>query len=123
MGGQHRELRPSEPCQHAAVSFRLQALLDLPITLSFRQESLESALAGLEEVVREKLRPARQLVRLELDGRALQLEGITRNQQLRNFQAIDMPAPGRLEPDRGGGQPGSFGNAGSRTRLKNWFGW
>jgi hypothetical protein len=67
----------------------IEELLAARISLSFPRQSLDQALADLESVIRDQLRPSLS-VTIRVDGRHLQLEGITRNQQITDFRATDV---------------------------------
>lgn len=65
------------------------ALLSQPVTYRFEQRPLDDAVAGLERLIREAV-PGAEWVRLVVDGSSLEAAGITRNQQIRDFQANDL---------------------------------
>ncbi len=60
------------------------------ISFKFDQLSLDEALAGLQEVVRETV-PGGEQFAIRLEGNDLRQAGITRNQQIDNFEAASTP--------------------------------
>ncbi len=62
-----------------------------PIKLSFDQEPIESALRLVGEEANANLPGGSPQLRFALDGGAFERAGITRNQQLRDFQHINLP--------------------------------
>lgn len=76
-------LRPAGP-------ITLAALLREKISYSVPQQSLEFILRDLAVVAEERLRPAFP-VRIVLHGKGLELDGITRNQQIKNLDLRELP--------------------------------
>lgn len=64
----------------------LVAVLKTRIDFNFAQQSLEFALRDLQDLIRETVAEAAAF-EIQIDGRALRADGITRNQQISNFQA------------------------------------
>jgi serine/threonine protein kinase len=62
----------------------LQQLLEMPTSLVVEQQSLESVVAEFADELRQEF--AVPMLRIEIVGKELQLEGITRNQQIRNWR-------------------------------------
>ncbi|QDV23307.1 serine/threonine protein kinase [Aureliella helgolandensis] len=66
--------------------FTVDQYLERPIRIRFDQEPIEVALQLVEEEANSGLPPGASPMRFVLDGDAFELAGITRNQQLRDFQ-------------------------------------
>lgn len=64
----------------------VEQYLDRPLRLSFAQEPIEVALQLVGEEANDNLPEGTLPMRFELDGDAFELAGITRNQQLADFQ-------------------------------------
>jgi hypothetical protein len=69
----------------------LEELLATPMTVTFSLQSLEAALQNLVDDVRGQHPALPFHFAIEIVGQDLQLEGITRNQQIANFEAVDRP--------------------------------
>ncbi len=93
--------------------FSWPSLLASRITYRFEQRSLDHALAGLEALVRDAV-PAAEQLRLVIDGPSLASAGMTRNQQIRNFNVNDMPLAGVLSKLAELAQPGTPAEEASR---------
>ena len=63
----------------------LQELLETKISLQIERDSLENSVAALVGKVRKEKRP----LEIKIIGKDLQLEGITKNQSIRNFAHDD----------------------------------
>ncbi len=63
----------------------MKEILGLPIRIEIPQQSIEMALQHVREQVGRRLNST-DSIEIELDGPALQAEGITRNQQVRDFR-------------------------------------
>lgn len=74
------------PIPTAGPPLTTEQYLDRPIRLSFAQEPIEVALSLVGEEANDDLPEGTQPMRFELDGDAFELAGITRNQQLSDFQ-------------------------------------
>src|SRR4051812_10815362 len=70
---------------HAQERRTLDEILASKITFEFQQDSLERAAAALVAKVRKK----GEAFEVKLIGKDLQLEGITKNQTIRNFHPED----------------------------------
>jgi hypothetical protein len=69
----------------------LDELLATPFTVSFSLQSLEAALQNLVNDVQAKHPALPFPFAIKMAGQDLQLEGITRNQQIANFEATNQP--------------------------------
>jgi hypothetical protein len=67
---------------------KLEEALAEPVSLAFERNSLEMSLQALEKAVRAK----HPEFSLRILGDDLKLEGITRNQAIRNYEATGKPA-------------------------------
>jgi hypothetical protein len=83
------------------------ALLDFPVSIGFDQEPLDLGLAAIAQEVQAALPPGSPAVEISIDGKAFELAGVTRNQQLRDFRFQNAPLrkllndiASRLNPDR-----------------------
>jgi hypothetical protein len=83
------------------------ALLEHPVTISFEQEPLDSALALLTEELNSSLPPGVPKVAISIDGKAFELSSVTRNQQIRDFRFKGAPLrnlltdlASRVNPDK-----------------------
>jgi serine/threonine protein kinase len=83
------------------------ALLDFPVSIGFDQEPLDLGLAAIAQEVQAALPPGSPAVEISIDGKAFELAGVTRNQQIRDFRFQNQPLrkllndiAGRLNPDR-----------------------
>jgi len=68
-----------------------EQLLDRPIKLSFDQESLEIALQSIAEATADGLPASQPKLAMELDYSSLEKDGITQNQQIRQFMYNGKP--------------------------------
>jgi len=82
-------------------------LLEHPITISFEQEPLDSALGLLTEELNSSLPPNVPKVSISIDGNAFELSSVTRNQQIRDFRFKGAPLrslltdlASRVNPDK-----------------------
>ena len=77
----------SEPTTTIATSaLTIQQLLNVKLSIDIPQTSLEFAVRDLAEIVADK---TKEKLTIQIIGGDLQKEGITRNQQIRNFQVTD----------------------------------
>ncbi len=83
------------------------ALLEHPVTISFEQEPLDSALALLTDELNSSLPPGVPKVAISIDGKAFELSSVTRNQQIRDFRFKGAPLrnlltdlASRVNPDK-----------------------
>ncbi len=88
-------LASDAPMEASAAStakpLTMDEYLARPIKLSFDQEPIESALRLVGEEANANLPSGSPQLRFALDGGAFERAGITRNQQLRDFQHINLP--------------------------------
>lgn len=87
-------ISPERPSVATAVDrsdWTLAELLEQPISVRFAQKSLEFALQDVMNQVRDDYRELPFEFVIEIIGTDLQPEGITRNQQLSNFEVINKP--------------------------------
>ena len=68
-----------------------EQFLDRPIKLSFDQESLEIALQAISEATAEGLPANQPRLAMELDYESMEKDGITQNQQIRQFKHDNKP--------------------------------
>jgi len=68
-----------------------EELLDRPIKLAFDQESLEVALQSIAEAAADGLPSNQPKLSMELDYNSMEKEGITQNQQIRQFMHDGKP--------------------------------
>ena len=68
-----------------------EQFLDRPIKLSFDQESLEIALQSIAEATADGLPASQPKLAMELDYSSLEKDGITQNQQIRQFMYNGKP--------------------------------
>jgi hypothetical protein len=61
------------------------------MSFQFAAQSLEFAIRDLAEAVREKYPQLPVPFDIQIQGSDLQLQGITRNQQIAGFEAVDQP--------------------------------
>lgn len=66
-------------------------LLRREIRILFDQESIEEALALISEAANEGISDEARRIRFDLDSAAFEQAGITRNQQIRDFQISNQP--------------------------------
>jgi len=83
------------------------ALLEHPVTITFEQEPLDSALSLLGEELNSSLPKGVPKVSLTIDGKAFELSSVTRNQQIRGFKFTKAPLrslltdlASRVNPDK-----------------------
>ncbi|MBW3598173.1 MAG: hypothetical protein KY475_12995, partial [Planctomycetes bacterium] len=69
----------------------MEELLDHKITMSFPQQSLDFAMAELANEVRDTLPNLPFPFEIEIMGKHLEMNGITQNQSIRDFEARDKP--------------------------------
>lgn len=68
----------------------IDAILDSPISISFGQESLESALQLISSEVADSVLSGESFP-MAINGSAFQKQGITQNQQIRDFKQASVP--------------------------------
>jgi hypothetical protein len=68
-----------------------EQFLDRPIKLSFDQESLEIALQSIAEATADGLPASQPKLAMELDYSSMEKDGITQNQQIRQFMHNGKP--------------------------------
>lgn len=68
-----------------------EAWLSRRISLVFGQEAFEAALSQLFDAVNDDAQSTTERIRWRIDGEALERDGITRNQEIRNVQLRDQP--------------------------------
>lgn len=71
--------------------FSPEQFLDRPIKLSFDQESLEIALQSIAEATADGLPASQPKLTMELDYASMEKDGITQNQQIRQFMHNGKP--------------------------------
>lgn len=83
------------------------ALLEHPVTISFEQEPLDSALALLTDELNSSLPTNVPKVTISINGKAFELSSVTRNQQIRDFRFKGAPLrnlltdlASRVNPDK-----------------------
>ena len=69
----------------------LEQMLDRPMSITFGQESLQFAVDNIMSEFNDDLPKGNQLPLVEIVGGDLQLNGITQNQQIRDFKKTDVP--------------------------------
>ncbi|HBE68172.1 MAG TPA: hypothetical protein DDW52_08490 [Planctomycetaceae bacterium] len=74
-----------------AQPLTIEEYLGRPIRLSFAQEPIEVALQLVADEANDNLTEGTPQLRFELDGDAFELAGITRNQQLSDFDVNGLP--------------------------------
>ena len=74
-----------------AKSLSLEEVLALPIDLRFEQQSFENAVRSVLEEINAALPPKHPRLTIEIDGKAFEQEGITRNKEVRGFQFQKQP--------------------------------
>ncbi len=77
------------PPERPSVPQTIEELIEQPISLRFDQQSLEFAIRDLASEIRETYPSLPFPFDIQIMGNDLQLNGITRNQQVSNFQAVD----------------------------------
>lgn len=68
-----------------------EQILQRPITVAVDQQGIEVVLQLIGEQANDQLPPGTKPLRFELDGAAFQRSGITRNQQIRDFNVQSQP--------------------------------
>lgn len=76
---------------NAPVPLSIDQLLNTPLSISFDQESLETAIAMIGEEFVRTLPEGAPRLQLTIIGGDLEKSGITQNQQIRDFQMRDIP--------------------------------
>ncbi len=79
------------PTANQPVPQTIDALLSSKMSFQFAAQSLEFAIRDLAEAVREKYPQLPVPFDIQILGSDLQLQGITRNQQIAGFEAVDQP--------------------------------
>ncbi|XZE20185.1 hypothetical protein SH449x_000043 [Pirellulaceae bacterium SH449] len=82
-GMQTMAAQPASSTTQPALS--IESLLDRPMSLSFAQESLEMSLAAIATEFNDAIPSDSPRVEMMINGGAFQKEGITQNQQIRDF--------------------------------------
>ncbi len=84
-----------------------EGALDFLVDIGFDQEPLDFALAAITEELNKALPAGSTPVKIDIDGKAFELAGVTRNQQVREFRFKQQPLrlllndiAKRLNPDR-----------------------
>jgi serine/threonine protein kinase len=75
---------PSNPST-SVVTKTVDQMLDSPMNIAFEQESLEMGLAAIATEFNDSVLKNQSSLRMSINGTAFQKEGITQNQQVRNF--------------------------------------
>lgn len=75
----------------AAKPLTLEQMLELPLSVSFDQESLEFAGQAVMDELNANIPPGSATPKYVLLGSDLEKAGITQNQQIRDFKATDQP--------------------------------
>ncbi len=81
---------PSNPSTTAAMK-TVDQMLDSPMNIAFEQESLEMGLAAIATEFNDSVLKSQSSLRMSINGTAFQKEGITQNQQVRNFLQKGVP--------------------------------
>ena len=81
---------PSNPSTTAATK-TVDQMLDSPMNIAFEQESLEMGLAAIATEFNDSVLKSQSSLRMSINGTAFQKEGITQNQQVRNFVQKGIP--------------------------------
>ena len=69
----------------------IQQILDQPMSVSFAQESLEFAIETIVSECRRNLPGGTEMPAVRIEGSDLKQMGITQNQQVRDFDKVDVP--------------------------------
>ena len=77
------------PAGNSEPALTPEQILDRKITLTIDQTGIENVLQAIGEQANEKLPGGTKPLRFELDGAGFQRSGITRNQQIKDFQVKD----------------------------------
>jgi hypothetical protein len=75
---------PSNPSTTVTTK-TVDQMLDSPMNIAFEQESLEMGLAAIATEFNDSVLKSQSSLRMSINGTAFQKEGITQNQQVRNF--------------------------------------
>jgi serine/threonine protein kinase len=81
---------PSNPST-SVVTKTVDQMLDSPMNIAFEQESLEMGLAAIATEFNDSVLKSQSSLRMSINGTAFQKEGITQNQQVRNFVQKGVP--------------------------------
>jgi hypothetical protein len=81
---------PSSPTTSVATK-TVDQMLESPMTIAFEQESLEMGLAAIVTEFNDSVLKNQSSLRMSINGTAFQKEGITQNQQVRNFVQKEIP--------------------------------
>ena len=81
---------PSSPST-SVVTKTVDQMLDSPMNIAFEQESLEMGLAAIATEFNDSVLKNQSSLRMSINGTAFQKEGITQNQQVRNFVQKEIP--------------------------------
>jgi hypothetical protein len=81
---------PSSPTT-SVVTKTVDQMLDSPMNIAFEQESLEMGLAAIATEFNDSVLKNQSSLRMSINGTAFQKEGITQNQQVRNFVQKEIP--------------------------------
>ena len=81
---------PSSPTTTVATK-TVDQMLDSPMNIAFEQESLEMGLAAIATEFNDSVLKNQSSLRMSINGTAFQKEGITQNQQVRNFVQKEIP--------------------------------
>jgi hypothetical protein len=79
------------PAPQKAPVLTPENLLDRPMKIAFDQESLEVSLQSIAEAAADGLPESQPRLTMELDYNSMEKEGITQNQQIRQFQHDGKP--------------------------------
>jgi hypothetical protein len=79
------------PAPEKAPVLTPENLLDRPMKIAFDQESLEVSLQSIAEAAADGLPESQPRLTMELDYNSMEKEGITQNQQIRQFQHDGKP--------------------------------
>jgi serine/threonine protein kinase len=82
---------PAQAEAVTSVSMTMDQILAFPISLSFVQESLKASMANVEDELTKSLPPGVTAPKIEIIGGDLEKNGITQNQQIRNFDMQSKP--------------------------------
>lgn len=95
----------NQPATTSAI--KGEGALDFLVDIGFDQEPLDFALAAITEELNKALPSGSTPVKIAIDGKAFELAGVTRNQQVREFRFKQQPLrlllndiAKRLNPDR-----------------------
>src|SRR5690606_27150949 len=82
---------PGTAASSPATPLSIDQMLDTPLSISFDQESLESAISMIGEEFARGLPAGAARPQLTIIGGDLEKSGITQNQQVRDFRLRDVP--------------------------------